>query len=116
LLAPAYTFLMSNRPVEVQFWLDIGSRGWYERLFQPLTQPYVLSRGWSLGRSWTDADEFAASQAVLKHLATGLVRRCRRKIVLCQSELGEQGYEQRGQLLYVFQHLLRESQESDGSG
>ena len=26
-LAPAYTFLMRNRPVDVQFWLDIGSVG-----------------------------------------------------------------------------------------
>ncbi|HBY09230.1 MAG TPA: hypothetical protein DEH22_16175, partial [Chloroflexi bacterium] len=34
-LAPAYTFLMANRPVEVQFWLDVGGRGWYERLYQP---------------------------------------------------------------------------------
>ncbi len=57
LLAPAYTFLMANRPVEVQFWLDVGSRGWAERLYQPLTHPYVLSRAWQPGRLWTDADE-----------------------------------------------------------
>jgi len=37
-LAPAYTFLMANRPVDVHFWLDVGGRGWYERLYQPLTQ------------------------------------------------------------------------------
>ena len=46
LLAPAYTFLMSNYPVDYQFWLDAGSSGWFERLFQPLTHPYVLGRGW----------------------------------------------------------------------
>ena len=28
LLAPAHTFLMMNRPVDYQFWLDVGSRGW----------------------------------------------------------------------------------------
>ena len=50
LLAPAHTFLMMNRPVDYQFWLDIGSRGWFERLYQPLTQPYVLSRHWQPGR------------------------------------------------------------------
>lgn len=33
LLAPAYTFLNNNAPVTVQFWLDIGSRGWFERLY-----------------------------------------------------------------------------------
>ncbi|HAV76872.1 MAG TPA: hypothetical protein DCX53_05900, partial [Anaerolineae bacterium] len=37
LVAPAHTFLMMNRPVTIQFWLDIGSGGWYERLAQPLT-------------------------------------------------------------------------------
>ncbi|RIK24943.1 MAG: hypothetical protein DCC54_12175 [Anaerolineae bacterium] len=44
LIAPAHTFLMMNRPVTVQFWLDPGSNGWVERLAQPLTQPYVLCR------------------------------------------------------------------------
>jgi len=29
LLAPAYTFLMSNRVVDHQFWLDVGSTGWW---------------------------------------------------------------------------------------
>ncbi len=38
-LAPAYTFLLRNKPVDVQFWLDIGASGWWERLYQPLTHP-----------------------------------------------------------------------------
>ena len=50
LIAPAYTFLMSNRPVEHQFWLDVGATGWWERLYQPLTHPYVLSRRWEPGQ------------------------------------------------------------------
>jgi len=79
-LAPAYTFLMSNRPVEVQFWLDVGGRGWYERLYQPLTHPYVLSRHWLPDAPWTDRDEYAASLAALRRLARGLTRRCRRAI------------------------------------
>ena len=47
LVAPAYTFLMMNRPVTAQFWLDAGSSGWSQRLAQPLTHPYVLTREWS---------------------------------------------------------------------
>ncbi len=47
LLSPAYSFLMSNRSVEYQFWLDIGNITWSERLDQPLTHPYVLSRNWN---------------------------------------------------------------------
>ena len=98
-LAPAYTFLMANRPVEFQFWLDIGGRGWYERLYQPLTQPYVLSRQWHLGSPWTDNEEFAANQAALKRLALGLMRRCKKAIYLGLSGMNEQGYEHKGELL-----------------
>jgi hypothetical protein len=107
LLAPAYTFLMSNRPVEVQFWLDVGSRGWTERLYQPLTHPYVLSRAWEVGRPWGDAEEVESGQDALYCLVQGLLRRCRRAIYLGLSELGEQGYEQRGSLLMAFQRVLR---------
>ena len=100
---------MSNQPVEHQFWLDVGSTGWWERLNQPLTQPYVLSRGWQAGAQWTDLDEYAARQEALYALALGLVRRCRTQIHLGLSELGEQGIEQRGPLLRALQQVLRTS-------
>ena len=108
LLAPAYTFLMTNQPVEHQFWLDVGSSGWWERLDQPLTQPYVLSRSWQAGAQWTDLDEYAARQEALYCLALGLIRRCRTQIHLGLSEMGEQGIEQRGPLLQGIQHVLRD--------
>jgi len=107
LLAPAYTFLMSNRPVEIQFWLDVGNRGWWERLYQPLTQPYVLSRRWPRGDVWTDSDEHEARQETLHRLIQGLVRRCRHKVYLGLSELGEHGREQKGPLLQAIQRVLR---------
>ncbi|MFN3741385.1 MAG: hypothetical protein ACK4VW_01780 [Anaerolineales bacterium] len=110
LIAPAHTFIMMNRPVEVQFWLDVGSSGWYERLYQPLTHPYVLSRHWEVGRPWTDADEVQAAQEGLARLIDGLFRRCRRRVYLGISELGESGFEQRGRLLLAFQRLLQSSQ------
>jgi hypothetical protein len=112
LLAPAYTFLMANRPVDYQFWLDVGSRGWAERLYQPLTHPHVLSRHWSPGRTWTDEDEFQANREALYRLTLGLMRRCRRGIYLGLSELGEGGYEQRGPLLRAFQRVLRDATKS----
>jgi hypothetical protein len=107
LLAPAYTFLMANRPADVQFWLDVGGRGWWERLYQPLTHPYVLSRHWPEGKVWGDPDEFAARQMALGRLVLGLIRRCRRQVYLGISNLGEQGYEQRGPLLQAIQRTLR---------
>ncbi|MFC1997511.1 UvrD-helicase domain-containing protein [Chloroflexota bacterium] len=106
-LAPAYTFLMSNRPVDVQFWLDVGGRGWYERLNQPLTHPHVLSRHWIEGSPWTDTEEFTANQAVLRRLVLGLSRRCREAIYLGLSGVNEQGYEHKGELLRGIDQTLR---------
>jgi len=109
LVAPAYTFLMMNRPVAVQFWLDAGSSGWYERLAQPLTHPYVLARGWEPGRLWTDADEVEQSKESLARLVSGLLRRCKERVYLGMSELGESGFEQRGDLLKAFQKVLQQA-------
>jgi len=123
-LSPAHTFLMSNRPVDHQFWLDVGSTAWWERLSQPLTHPYVLSRGWMSaadrdgsraeapalpGSRWTDAAEYAARRAAMSCLVTGLLRRCRRQVHLGIAEMGEHGTEQRGPLLQAIQHTLRVS-------
>ena len=106
LISPAHTFLMMNRPVAIQFWLDPGSSGWYERLIQPLTHPYVLSRGWEPGRVWSDADEVEVNQKAMARLISGLLLRCRERVYLGIAELGESGFEQRGELLKAFQKVL----------
>jgi hypothetical protein len=110
-LAPAYTFLMRNRWVDYQFWLDVGSGQWWERLEQPLTHPYVLSRGYPPDQIWTDDMEFEARQAALRRLVVGLVRRCRRKVYAAISNLSEQGYEQRGPMLRVVQQIVQRHKE-----
>jgi len=110
LLAPAHTFLMMNHPATIQFWLDVGSGGWWERLFQPLTQPYVLSRSWERDHQWTDADDLAANQQALRRLVIGLLRRCRERVYLGLSDLGESGFEQRGPLLKVIWKMQLENQ------
>lgn len=107
LVAPAHTFLMMNRPMAVQFWLDPGSSGWVQRLAQPLTHPYVLSRHWETGRLWTDSDEVNAETESLARLTGGLLSRCREKVILALADLGETGYEQRGSLLRAFQKVLQ---------
>ncbi len=111
LIAPAYTYLMTNRPVDYQFWINAGSSGWWERIYQPLTHPYVLRRDWEPGRPWTDDDEFNVQQESLYRLVLGLVRRCRKGVYLGISDLGEQGYEQRGPLLQAIQSALRRMPE-----
>ena len=107
LRAPAYTFLMNNRPVDVQFWLNVNSRGWSERLYQPLTHPYVLSRAWPEDQVWTDAQEVEINRETMFALVNGLLRRCRRRVYLGLSEMDEHGFEQKGPLLNVLQKVLR---------
>lgn len=107
LLAPAFTFLMSNRPVKTQFWLDLGSQGWWTRLDQPLTQPYVLSRRWKPGTPWTEAHEFTTNQENLSRLTTGLLRRCSEKVYLEIAGMNQQGNEERSELVIALQSLLR---------
>lgn len=111
LVAPAHTFLMMNQAVRFQFWLDIGSSGWTERLAQPLTHPYVLSRRWMEqppGRLWTDADEDAAATDAVTQLVNGLLLRCMEHVFLGLATLGETGFEQRSGLLRPFQKLLQQ--------
>ena len=114
LIAPAYTFLMRNRAVQHQFWLDVGRSGWAERLDQPLTHPYVLSRRWSEDRIWTDADEVATKQQNLYRLLVGLLRRCRTRVHLGITQWGEQGFEQQGMLVQVLQRVLGQGEKSQG--
>ncbi len=106
-IAPAYTFLLSNRAVDAQFWLNISSEGWSSRLFQPLTHPHVLSRGWQTGAVWGEADEQELERQTLRRLTLALTRRCRQAVYLGYSELGESGYESRGLLLETLYTALR---------
>ena len=108
-VAPAYTFLMRNRAVDVQFWLDIGAEGWGKRIYQPLTHPYVLSRNWSRGYSWSDEDEVRNRQDSLRRLSIGLLRRARRKVYLGFSEFSERGMEQSGPLLNLLNRVLEQA-------
>jgi len=111
LVAPAHTFLMMNHPVAVQFWLDPGSSGWVQRLAQPLTQPYVLSRHWESNRLWMDTDEVNAETESLARLAGGLLSRCGEKLFLALADLSETGFEQRGTLLRAFQKVMQYQEE-----
>ena len=107
LLAPAYTFLMTNRPARIQFWLEIGSMGWWERLYQPLTHPFVLSRQWDGESGWTNVEERASNRHSLDRLVNGLIRRCRDRIYLYTTSMDGQGREQRSELLHAIQILMR---------
>jgi hypothetical protein len=113
-LAPASTFLMSNRPVRIQIWLDMSAPGWGERIYQPLTNPFVLSPNWPPTQPWNDAAETKEETAGLRRLLLGLIRRCRERIYVGLSDYGEHGMEQNGPLLGVLNQLLAEERKAAG--
>ena len=110
-IAPAFTFLMKNQPVRHQFWLDIGDIGWWERLDQPLTHPYVLNRNWDASQRWTDAQEFTANQSSLERLVRGLLDRCEEHVHLYAVGLNQAGINQHSPLLSAIQLFLKRTRE-----
>lgn len=98
ILAPAYTYLTRDLRSRYQFWLDVGAEGWTSRPHQPLTQPYVLSRGWPAGKQWTDVEEETSKRENLVRVLGGLAARCTGGIYLAFSQLGIGGEEQSGRL------------------
>jgi hypothetical protein len=106
-IMPAYSFLMQNQSVDYQFWLDIGSPGWWERVNQPLTHPHVLSRKWETGQRWTDVDEMFHNQIALAGLLKGLLRRCRKHVFMHSIHLNEKGTQTTGELMKAIQILYK---------
>ncbi|MEZ4674501.1 MAG: AAA family ATPase [Caldilineaceae bacterium] len=111
-IAPAYTYLMRNRAVAINSGWISGSNGWWERLYQPLTHPYVLSQRWPANEPWSDMAEFAKRQETMHRLLLGLIRRTKTTIYLGISDYSESGFEQRGALLMLVNRLL--TQERGG--
>jgi len=106
ILATAYAYLTRDLRSQVQFWMDLGSEGWWNRPSQPLTQPYVLSRHWPVGQVWTDEDEERARRQSLVRVVQGLAARCTRGVYLATSELGLAGEEQTGRLQRIVLTVL----------
>jgi hypothetical protein len=106
LLAPVYTYLTNNFRSRYQYWLDINSLGWYERIHQPLTHPYVLSRQWQRGNVWTEMHEHEARRVMLMRVVQGLAYRCSDDIVFASSQLGISGQEEVGPLARAIQRVI----------
>ncbi len=106
LVMPAHTYLISNFTSRYQFWLDINSLGWYERVYQPLTHPYVLSRRWMTGRAWTEEDDHRSQQEMLGKLLSGLTYHCSGKIFVASSEFSISGQEEDGPLARAIQRVI----------
>jgi hypothetical protein len=115
-ISPIHTYLMANRTVQYQIWFDIGSQGWWERLYQPLTHPVVLSQNWEHDKKWTDTDEVVYNRMSLSRIIIGLTNRCSKSMYLYAIGRDEQGIDQKGPLLMAIQKALREQRKGETSG
>ena len=113
ILAPAYAYLTRDLRSQYQFWIDLGSDGWWNRPNQPLTHPYVLSRYWPIGQPWRDVEEEQSKRESLGHVLLGLAARCTKGVYLAFSELGIGGEEQGGRLQRAVMTVLTRAVRHD---
>jgi len=113
ILAPAYAYLTRDLRSQYQFWIDLGSDGWWNRPNQPLTHPYVLSRHWPVGRPWRDVEEEQTKREALGRVLVGLAARCTKGIYLGFSELGIGGEEQGGRLQRAVMTVLAKAAQHE---
>lgn len=108
LIAPIYTYLLSQEQARYQFWLDIGSLAWWQPPHQPLTNHHVLSRRWQRGRRWSETVDYEVRNRVLFRLVDGLIRRCSGKVYLCTCEVESSGEILDSPLIRAVQGVLQE--------
>jgi len=106
LISTMYGYLLSGQPVEWQVWLDVGTTGWWDIPRQPLSNAFVLTQQWPVGQPWTANDDFAIRNELLSRIIQGLVRRCKKGVILATSDLDRRGFRQEGSLLRALQPLL----------
>jgi hypothetical protein len=103
LLAPVHAYITNDARSRVQIWLDAQAIAWHERIYQPLTHPFVLMRGWPVTRAWTDADELRTARESLARQVRGLTYRCSERIYIARSQLSVSGQEESGLLIRALQ-------------
>ena len=103
LISTIYGYLLGGRPVEVQVWLEAAATGWWDIPRQPLSNAFVLAQSWPEGRLWTMEDDFKIRNQLLSRIVRGLTSRCRRGVILANSELDRRGIRQDGPLWRALQ-------------
>jgi len=98
-----YSFLLSEKSVPVQVWLETAATGWWDIPRQPLSNAFVLASGWDSAQRWTLEDDARVRNEMLSRVVQGLCARCQRGILLATSELDRRGVRQDGPLWRALQ-------------
>lgn len=105
LITLSSTFALANQPVTYQFWLNAGSRRWWERIYGQITNDYVLSQDWQANELWDARKVDQVNNENMLRLVLALLSRCRKQVRGYASELNESGQDQKSKLLYIFSDL-----------
>ena len=106
MISTAYGFLLAERPVHVQVWLEVAATGWWDIPRQPLNNVFVQAASWPSQRLWTAEEEVRVRNQLLSQVIRGLTMRCTGGIVLANSDLDRRGQQQDGPLWRALQAML----------
>ncbi|MEM9775901.1 MAG: hypothetical protein AAF902_15095 [Chloroflexota bacterium] len=100
------TYLLEERPVPVQIWLETSATGWWDLPRQPLSNGFVLDPRWSINQTWTLEDDVRIRNEQLSRIVVGLCSRCSKGIFIATSDLDRRGARQDGPLFKAIQLFL----------
>lgn len=100
------TYLLEERPVAVQIWLETSATGWWDLPRQPLSNGFVLDPRWSINQTWTLEDDVRIRNEQLSRVVVGLCSRCSNGIFVATSDLDRRGARQEGPLFKAIQPFL----------
>ncbi len=100
------TYLLEERPVEVQVWLETSATGWWDLPRQPLSNGFVLDPRWNINQTWTLEDDARIRNEQLSRIMTGLCSRCSQGVFLATSDLDRRGARQEGMLFQALKPWL----------
>ncbi len=100
------TYLLEERPVAVQVWLETSATGWWDLPRQPLSNGFVLDPRWSINQTWTLEDDARIRNEQLSRIMTGLCSRCSHGVLLATSDLDRRGARQDGPLFQALKSQL----------
>lgn len=100
------TYLLEERPVAVQVWLETSATGWWDLPRQPLSNGFVLDPRWSINQTWTLEDDARIRNEQLSRIMTGLCSRCSHGVLLATSDLDRRGARQDGPLFQALKPFV----------
>jgi hypothetical protein len=102
-ISTIYGFLLAGQTTGVQVWLETAATGWWDIPRQPLSNTFVLTPSYEPHTPWTMTEDFTIRNELLSRIIHGLCGRCRKGIVLANSDLDRRGLYQEGPLWRALQ-------------